>query len=514
LRLETYLQRTAERHPARTALICGDVRLSYRSIDESARRLADALIGIGVRRGDRVAVHLDNCVETVIAVYAILHAGAIFVLINWSVKPEKLAFMLDDCGAVTLITRAQKAAALPSVAAGGGKLASIILTDREERRTIGMPTHAWAELMGNAIPAGHGEPRGIDLDLAALIYTSGSSGRPKGVMLTHGNMAAAATSVISYLENDESDVIACALPLSFSYGLHQMLTAFQVGATLLLERSFAYPHQVLQRMADERATGLALVPTMAALLLQLDTGSYDLACLRYLTNAGAALSPSRALALQRAFPKARLFLMYGLTECKRVCFLPPDELVRRPDSVGRPMADVEAYVVDEHCRPLPAGEVGELVVRGANVMRGYWNLPDETERALRPGPVPGERVLHTGDLFRKDGDGFLYFVGRRDDIIKTRGEKVSPTEVENVLYRLEGIALAAVFGVSDPLLGSAVKAVVTLADDAHLTETDIRRHCARYLDDFMVPRFVEIRSSLPRNEAGKIDKRRMLLGEE
>jgi amino acid adenylation domain-containing protein len=495
-------------------LICGDARLSYRRIDEDAGRLADALVGLGVRRGDRVAVHLDNCVETVVAVYAILHAGAIFVLINWSVKPEKLAFMLDDSGAVILITRTQKAASLPSAVVSGGKLAWIIVADGEEQLPTGQRTRAWADLMRDARPAGRGEPRGIDLDLAALIYTSGSSGRPKGVMLSHGNMIAAATSVISYLDNDERDVIACALPLSFSYGLHQMLTAFQVGATLLLERSFAYPHQVLQRMADERATGFALVPTMAALLLQLDTGGYRLDCLRYLTNAGAALSPARALQLQQRFPQARLFLMYGLTECKRVCFLPPDELTRRPDSVGRPMPDVEAYVVDEHGRRLPAGEVGELVVRGANVMRGYWNLPDETERALRPGPVPGERVLHTGDLFRADADGYLYFVGRRDDIIKTRGEKVSPTEVENVLYRLDGIALAAVIGVPDPLLGAAVKAVVTLADGAQLTETDVRRHCARYLDDFMVPRIVEFRSSLPRNEAGKIDKRRMLMGEE
>lgn len=510
MRLDTFLRRTAERVPEKTALICGDARHTYRAIDVAADRLACALIGLGVRRGDRIAVHLDNCAETVIGIYAILRAGAIFVLVNWTVKPEKLTFLLNDSGASILITRAQKALGLAAETVAAGKLATIIVIDSDAQPATGIATRSWAELVGDAQAVRAFVTPGIDMDLAALIYTSGSSGRPKGVMLSHCNMAAAATSVISYLDNDERDVIACALPLSFSYGLHQMLTAFQVGATLLLEKSFAYPHAVLQRMVDERATGFALVPTMAALLLQLDAGSYDLRHLRYLTNAGAALSSARALQLQQRFPGARLFLMYGLTECKRVSYLSPDELTRHPDSVGKPMPDVEAYVVDEHGRRLPPGKIGELVVRGSNVMRGYWNLPDETERALRPGPVPGERVLHTGDLFKVDDEGYLYFVARRDDIIKCRGEKVSPTEVENVLYRLDGVALAAVYGVPDPLLGSVVKAVIALAEGSLLTEIEVRRHCARYLDDFMVPKIIEFRSALPRNDAGKIDKRRML----
>jgi acyl-CoA synthetase (AMP-forming)/AMP-acid ligase II len=205
--------------------------------------------------------------------------------------------------------------------------------------------------------------------------------------------------------------------------------------------------------------------------------------------------------------------MYGLTECKRVSYLPPDQLDIRPDSVGKAMPNVEAYVVGEDGRRLPAGEVGELVVRGSNVMRGYWNLPEETEKVLRPGPVPGERVLHTGDLFRMDQEGYLYFVARRDDMIKSRGEKVSPTEVENVLYRLEGVSMAAVVGIPDPILGAAVKAVLTLKPGVALTENDVLRHCAKYLEDFMVPKVLEFRETMPRTAAGKIDKRELTVRE-
>jgi len=326
-------------------------------------------------------------------------------------------------------------------------------------------------------------------------------------------MAAAASSVIDYLGNDEHDVILDVLPLSFSYGLHQVLTAVQVGATVVLEKSFAYPQVVLQRIAAERATGFAMVPTIAAVLLQQDLAAHDLASLRYVTNAGAALPPEHARALQARLPRARIFLMYGQTECKRVSYLPPEDLLHRPDSVGIPMPNVEAWVVDETGRRLGPGQVGELVVRGANVMRGYWNRREETERALRAGPLPGDRVLHTGDLFRIDEDGYLYFVGRRDDIIKSRGEKVSPTEIENMLYRLDGVALAAVVGVPDAVLGSAVKAIIALKEGARLTEIEVKRHCARHLEDFMVPRIVEFRASLPRNEAGKIDRRRLADGE-
>jgi acyl-CoA synthetase (AMP-forming)/AMP-acid ligase II len=196
--------------------------------------------------------------------------------------------------------------------------------------------------------------------------------------------------------------------------------------------------------------------------------------------------------------------MYGLTECKRCTYLPPEQLAVRPDSVGKAIPNTEAYVVDDRGERVAPGQVGELVIRGAHVMKGYWENPEATDRMLRPGPHPWEKVLHTGDLFRTDGDGYLYFVGRMDDIIKTRGEKVSPKEVENVLYALPGVREAAVVGIPDPILGHALKAVIAPAEDGALTERDVLAHCAKHLEDFMVPRAVEFRRELPKTETGKI----------
>ena len=347
----------------------------------------------------------------------------------------------------------------------------------------------------------------IDLDLACLIYTSGSTGDPKGVMSTHANVAFAASSIIQYLENVPDDIVINVLPLSFDYGLYQLLMTFKFGGTLVLERSFAYPAAALKRIEEERVTGLPGVPTLFALLLQMDLSRFDLSSLRYLTNTAAALPVEHIQRLRDAFPWARLYSMYGLTECKRTLYLPPEELNRRPGSVGIAIPGTEVWVEDEDGRRLGPGEVGELVVRGSHVMQGYWQDPTATAEHYRPGRYPAERLLYTGDLFKMDEDGFLYFVARKDDIIKSRGEKVAPKEVESVLYRLPGVVEAAVIGVPDPLLGQAVKAFVVCAPDADLTERDVLRHCTQHLEDFAVPKQVEFRSELPKTESGKIQKR-------
>jgi long-chain acyl-CoA synthetase len=360
-----------------------------------------------------------------------------------------------------------------------------------------------------ALPA-----RGIDLDLAMLVYTSGSTGFPKGVMMTHQNVTAAAGSIITYLEKTADDIILNVLPISFDYGLYQVLMAVKAGATLVLEKSFAFPQVILERMKAERVTGFPLVPTMAALLLQMkDLKPGDLPDLRYVTNTAAALPPAHIARLQALFPQAKLYSMYGLTECKRCTWLPPAELAKRPGSVGIAIPGTEAYIVDDTGRRVPHGTVGELVIRGAHVMKGYWENQTATDRALRPGPFPWEKVLYTGDLFRADADGFLYFVGRKDDIIKCRGEKVSPKEVENALYLLPDMREAAVIGVPDPVLGHAIKAVVVLAPGAKLSERDIIRHCAATLEDYMVPKTVEFREALPKTDTGKISRRLVAEGE-
>ena len=362
----------------------------------------------------------------------------------------------------------------------------------------------WPGLDGNGPLA---EAPTIDQDLAAIIYTSGSTGFPKGVMLSHLNMVTAANSVSSYLALRDDDVILCALPLAFDYGLYQVLMGFKLGATVVLERNFSFPVKVLETMVRERVTAFPGVPTMFASLMALKSLSqFELGPLRLITNTAAALSETHIRRLRALFPQATLYSMYGLTECKRVTYLPPEQLDIRPTSVGRGMPNEELWLVDEEGRRLPNGSVGELVIRGSHVMRGYWERPDETARRLKPGPLPGETVLYSGDLFRTDEEGWLYFVARRDDIIKTRGEKVSPREVENAIQSLPGVHEVAVVGVDDEILGQAIKAFITLEPGVQLTDRDVIGHCLTRLESFMAPKYIEFVDALPKTDTGKIKK--------
>jgi acyl-CoA synthetase (AMP-forming)/AMP-acid ligase II len=302
------------------------------------------------------------------------------------------------------------------------------------------------------------------------------------------------------------DVLLCVLPLSFGYGLSQIYTAFHVGATVVLEKSFAFPFATLQKMAQEKVTGFALVPTIAALLLQA-RDLPDVPSLRYLTNAAAALPTDHVRRLRERFPQAKLFSMYGMTECTRATYLPPEQLDVRPHSVGRAIPGTEALVVDEEGYEVPPGRIGELVVRGPHVMQGYWNDPVTTAAKLRRCPRTGQTVLHSGDLFQRDKEGYLYFVSRQDDVIKTRGEKVAPKEVENVLYLLPGVREAVVYGVPDPVLGQAVVAALVPVEEGCLTERQVLAHCRAHLEDVLVPKRIEFREALPHTDNGKIKRR-------
>jgi len=298
------------------------------------------------------------------------------------------------------------------------------------------------------------------------------------------------------------------LPLSFDYGLYQLLMSVKVGATLVLEKSFAYPFKIIEKIQEERVTGFPGVPTIFAMLLQMrDVEPERFDSVRYVTNTAAALPPAHMVALGNLFKKARIYSMYGLTECKRVSYLPPEDLERRPASVGKGMSNEQVSVVDEDGNRVPPGVVGELVVRGSNVMMGYWDRPEETAMVLRPGRFPWEKVLYTGDLFTMDEDGYLYFVSRKDDIIKSRGEKVSPREVEGIIHELAAVREAVVVGVPDPILGQAVKAFVVLVEGAEITEKEIIFHCAGRLENLMVPSEIEFRDSLPKTASGKIDRK-------
>ena len=506
--VQDFLHASAERAPDKVALVCDGRRLTYAQIDDMANRLAQALLAHGVKRGDRVAVYLSNGIEVVVSIFAVLKAGAAFVLINHTTKRDKLLYVLNNCRAAALILDARNAAKeevealrrkAPSlqciVISGEGALESV----DEREGCLGF------DAIQKESPNVRPPQVNIDLDLACLIYTSGSTGEPKGVMSDHGNVVFAASSITQYLENSDRDVVLNALPLSFDYGLYQLLMTFRFGGTLVLESSFAFPAMILKRIEQERVTGFPLVPTMVAMLLKMDLSAFDLSSLRYITNTAAALPPSHVQELRQRFPRATLYSMYGLTETKRTLYLPPDQLDKRPGSVGIAIPGTEVWIEDEAGNRVGPGVVGELVVRGRHVMRGYWEAPEATARRFRPGLLPGERLCYTGDLFRMDEEGYLYFVGRKDDIIKSRGEKVAPKEVENVLYAMEGVVEAAVVGVPDPIYGQAIKAII-VPNGVKLTAAMVLAHCAGHLEDFMVPKYVEFRRELPKTSSGKIKR--------
>jgi long-chain acyl-CoA synthetase len=506
-----YLTLSARRFPGKDALVCGGERWTYRALDEASGRLAGALGRMGLNRQDRVAIFLENSAETVVSLYGTLKAGGIFVILNASLRPGKLGYILQDSGARFMIASGKKAgivkAALsqlpyPPVVIWVGETPDII--------PGGFPagSDSWKAVLEASIPEkspGHPCP---ECDLATLIYTSGSTGEPKGVMSTHHNVVSAARSIIQYLENTPEDILIDVLPLSFDYGLYQVIMAFMFGGTVVLEKSLLYPVTILKAIERERVTGFPVVPTLAAMLLKMGNLSlYDLGSMRYMTNTAAALPVEHIRRLRALFPRVKLYSMYGLTECKRVSYLPPEELDRRPASVGKAIPNCEVFIVDEEGRRAAPGQAGELVIRGPNVMQGYWNAPELTARTFRPGRYPDDRLLYSGDLFKMDADGFLYFLGRKDDMIKTKGERVSPREIENALCGMEGIAEAAVIGVPDEIFGEAVEAFVALKPGIQVREKSVLKQCAEQLESFLVPRRVKILSELPKSPNGKVDKK-------
>lgn len=503
------LERSARLHPDKIALVCGPRRLSYRELDEASSQVAAALRASSVKRGDRIVIFLENSVAAVLSIFGILKAGATIVPIGRTVKADKLAHIINDCAPVAIIADERAAAIVNDAVARCPAVQSVVVVGDPSgiRPRAGLSVVSFDACLAHHPPGTIASiPVGIDLDVAALIYTSGSSGRPKGVILSHANILSATKSIDGYLQNTEDDVILNVLPLSFDYGLYQVFLAFNSSARLIVERTFLYPSVLLELIVREGVTALPVVPTLAALLVRHELKAYDTSRLRYITNTGAALPPAHIRILREQLPQVRIFSMYGLTECKRVSFLAPEEIDRRAASVGKPMDNVEVFLADPEGRLLNTG-VGELVVRGSNVMQGYWNAPEETARVLKPGPFPGQHLLYSGDEFRIDADGYMYFLGRLDDVIKSRGQRVSPKEVENVLYELPGVTGAAVVGIEDPVLGSAVKAYLTVDPAAAVSETEVLRHCAQRLEDFMVPKVVEFVVMLPTTDSGKIRRR-------
>jgi len=488
--------------PDKTALVVDGQQLTYAELLDSARSFAAALQGQGLERGDRVVVFTDNSMPCVVAIFGTLIAGGVFVVVNPQTKEDKLAYILADCEASFVVTEG-------SIAKVAGRAGERVTSLKGVVKAGGGDVDGMASYEDMIAAAEAPKATGtIPLDLAALIYTSGSTGNPKGVMVTHANTVFTAGSLCEYLRLRPEERILNVLPLAFDYGLYQLFMAIRMGATLVLERSFVYPAQVLKRMEEEQVTVFPGVPTVYATLI----GIHEREPLRFesverVTNTAAALPPSFHDPLREVFPNALIFRMYGLTECKRVSYLEPELLDEKPTSVGKAIPGTETLVLDEQGKRVAPGETGVLHVRGPHVMVGYWNLPDRTAEMIVEGPFPGERMLCTHDHFTMDEEGFLYFVGRSDDIIKSRGEKVSPAEVEDALYAISGVREAAVIGVPDELLGEAVHAYVALDEGSELGERDVIGACRERLEGFMVPARVHFLEELPKTASGKIRKK-------
>ncbi len=509
--LHHMLRTSASRYPEKEALVHGEQRLTYMEVSARVAGLASGLRAAGLRRGERVGIYLDASIAQVISIFGVSQAGAVFVPANGVLFPDQVAYIARDCGVSALITSAAKLESVLPVISEIPSLRFLVVVSNNEQISAPRTTYDF-ESMTHTAPEFPWKDWGIEKDLAAVLYTSGSTGKPKGVMLSHANVMAGATIVSTYLEITASDRILAVLPFSFDAGLNQLTTAFQQGSTLVL-MNFIFARQIVEMLVKEQITGLAGVPTVWSLLTQPNATLLKNTppALRYITNTGGAMPQSVLKMLQAALPKTRIFLMYGLTEAFRSTYLPPEELDRRPTSMGKAIPDTEILVLNEQGQLCKPGEVGELVHRGPTVSLGYWGNPEATHRVLKPNPLLplelGEidRVCYSGDLVKMDEDGFLYYVGRRDTMIKSSGFRISPTEVEEVVFQSGKARHAAAIGVPDDLLGQAVKIFVVPRDAESVDKDGLVAFCMERMPRYMVPKHIEIVDELPKTSSGKVD---------
>lgn len=509
--IHEFIFRSASRTPQAEALVYGNNRLDYATLSAAVGQAAQALLATRLGRGERVAVYLEKRIENVVAMFGAGAAGGVFVPVNPLLKPEQVGYILADCNVRVLVTSVDRLRQLAPALPGCPDLKTVIVVGSGAPAALdGIEVIGWDDAMGAAVAARQPH-RAIDTDMAAILYTSGSTGKPKGVVLSHRNMVAGANSVASYLQNTPADRILAVLPLSFDYGLSQLTTAFSVGATAVLINHLL-ARDILKAVEAERITGLAAVPPLWIQVAQLP---WPADCtLRYLTNSGGAMQRPTLDALRAALPRAKPFLMYGLTEAFRSTYLPPDEVDRRPDSMGKAIPNAEVMVLRADGTECDPHEPGELVHRGALVSLGYWNDPAKTAERFKPfvsvhkGLVLTEMAVWSGDTVRKDEDGFLYFISRNDEMIKTSGYRVSPSEVEEVVYAREHVAEAAAIGVAHPALGQAIVVIAYPKEGAALTAAELLAACKPHLPAYMLPaKVVMAETSLPRNPNGKIDRK-------
>jgi acyl-CoA ligase (AMP-forming) (exosortase A-associated) len=509
--LHELLLRQAGQTPQATALVHKDAKYSYEQVATQVEQFGRALIARGLRVQDRVAVFLPKQLETVVTMFGAARAGLTFVPVNPILKAPQVRHILGDCDVRVLVTSPERYAMLERDLTECPALDCVVLvgTDTAPASPGPFALTAWNETL-RAAPASAAFHRIIDMDMLSILYTSGSTGRPKGVVLSHRNMVTGAHSVAHYLENTPDDRLLAVLPFSFDYGFSQLSTAFSVGASVVL-MDYLFARDILTVAQRERVTGLAGVPPLWAQLAELEWPAEVRESLRYITNSGGAMPGATLAKLRSSLPTTRPFLMYGLTEAFRSTYLPPSQIDNRPGSMGKAIPNAEILVVRTDGTPCEPNEVGELVHRGSLVALGYWNDPQKTAERFKPAPGrPGglvipEVAVWSGDQVRKDEDGYLYFVGRRDEMIKTSGYRVSPTEIEEVVFATGLISDAAAVGVPHPTLGQAV-ALVVAGTQSPAAATALLNECKKQLPAYMVPAHIDWREAIPRNANGKYDR--------
>jgi acyl-CoA ligase (AMP-forming) (exosortase A-associated) len=505
----------AERDGDHAALTHGDAGMSYAALASAVSAFAGGLVQLGLARGERVGIYLEKRFETVIASFGAPAAGGVFVPMNPLLKAEQVAFIARDCDVRVLVTSPERLALVAPVLAQCPALRHVVLTGARPTDAPVLPEGVsllgWSDVLAAGPARGH---RVIDTDMVAILYTSGSTGRPKGVVLSHRNMVAGGKSVASYLGNHAGDTLLAALPLSFDAGFSQLTTGFQAGARVVL-LNYLLPRDVLKALEREKVTGLTAVPPLYIQLTQMDWPASIDTHLRYFANTGGRMPRETLDKLRARAPSAKPFLMYGLTEAFRSTYLPPDEVDRRPDSIGKAIPNAEILVLREDGTECAPDEPGELVHRGALVGQGYWNDAEKTAERykLLPGRPGGlmlpEYAVFSGDTVRRDAEGFLYFIGRRDEMMKTSGYRVSPTEVEEVLYATGLVGECAAFGVDHATLGQAIQVIVTPpVGAAGVDLAALGAECKQRMPAYMVPAGFDVMPGpLPRNPNGKIDRK-------
>ncbi len=513
--LHELLLHSAERVPDRPAVLCKDERLTFEQIAHASQTLAGVLRNEGIRKGDRVAFWLEKRFEKVISIFGISVAGGVMVPIKRLSHVNQAAYIINNCGAKLLITTAARFKELATELAGMSTLTTILIIDSGST-TEGVVGHSirlidWTEALGSRAESGRISDRIVENDLAAILYTSGSTGRPKGVALSHCNIVSGTKIVCEYLGIHENDRLLSVLSFGFDYGLNQLTTSIFCGAKIVL-LDHLFSKDLIHAVQKYEITGLAAVAATWLQLLQIPWDGEQLPSLRYITNSGGAIPENYVRELRKRLPKTSIFLMYGLTEAFRSTYLDPRLVDSKPASIGKAIPGNEILVLNEHDQPVGPGQIGELVHRGPVVAQGYWGDPELTAARYRRNPMQPkeipipEMVVYSGDYVKKDEEGFLYFVGRKDEMIKCAGNRISPTEVEEVLYATGKIQDAVVMGLPHEIYGEIIKAVVAPRPQTSITMDELLSHCRKMLPPYMIPHDLEIRSELPRNANGKLDR--------